>query len=88
MWWTRHPEKNGFDPPRPPDYSVVKTQALAEPLVDTVDAAQICCSSAAVKTIDLLTCRKEDAQLDTPFSLKVIRNDVRSSTAFVSFLSH
>ncbi len=57
------------------DYSPIKAQALADPLVDTVEASQILTNTVCLKQIDIATMRKEDACIDASFSLKASRND-------------
>lgn len=58
------------------DYSCMKDLALAEPLVDTVDAKQIM-SEAPCKLldIDINTVTKEELDFSAPFQLKAARSD-------------
>lgn len=55
--------------------SLVKTAALSEPLVDTVDPHQICASTECIWEADLMTVKKEDLIVNSGFTLKALRND-------------
>ncbi|GAX73379.1 hypothetical protein CEUSTIGMA_g832.t1 [Chlamydomonas eustigma] len=55
--------------------SCIKETAMQEPLVDIVDAQQICTTTCVVKSIDIRTMRKEDATFEVPFYLTAKRND-------------
>lgn len=57
------------------DFSAIKAQALADPLVDIVSAEQVLSNTVVIKTIDIATMRKEDACIDAAFTLKATRND-------------
>jgi type I protein arginine methyltransferase len=43
------------------NFSRIKTMAIREPLVDNVDPEQIATQPCTIKTIDILTMKKEDA---------------------------
>jgi protein arginine N-methyltransferase 1 len=49
--------------------------ALMEPLVDVVDPGQVCTQSCLLRTFDLKTMIKEDANFVAPYALTVTRND-------------
>lgn len=57
------------------DMSCIKTTALHEPLVDIVAAKAVVSDECTFKTIDILTCRKEDLAFAVPFSIKMTRTD-------------
>lgn len=57
------------------DYSCIKSIALKEPLVDTVELQSIVCDPWPVLKLDLLTCTKEDLTFTGDFELKATRND-------------
>ncbi|KNC76471.1 hypothetical protein SARC_11030 [Sphaeroforma arctica JP610] len=65
-WW-----KNvyGFD------MSIVSEMAMAEPLVDTVDAASIVTNHCPLITIDISTVKKEDLAFQVPFKLTATQTD-------------
>jgi protein arginine N-methyltransferase 1 len=65
------------------DMSCIKDVALAEPLVDTVDAKSICTEAVAFKTLDIATCTSADLSFEAPFSMRVLRNDY--AHAFVCY---
>lgn len=67
------------------DMSVIKEQALLEPLVDTCDPKQIITDAAPILDIDLYTVRKEDLDFTTPFTLTVSRDDYFH--AFVAYFT-
>jgi protein arginine N-methyltransferase 1 len=49
--------------------------ALSEPLVDIVDANQVCSNQALVATFDIKTMKKEDAAFSSKFQIPVSRRD-------------
>jgi len=58
------------------DYSCIKDLALAEPLVDTVDAKQIMTADPCkILEIDINKVKYEDLNFTSKFSLKAARND-------------
>ncbi|KAK9812764.1 hypothetical protein WJX72_003334 [[Myrmecia] bisecta] len=57
------------------DMSCIRKQAMAEPLVDTVDAEQIASTACCIKNIDITKMSKSDATFKAPFSLTATRND-------------
>ncbi|CAG8731961.1 7308_t:CDS:2, partial [Gigaspora rosea] len=57
------------------DFSSIKSVALKEPLVDTVDSKAIVTSSFALKEIDVYTVQKSDLTFSAPFKLTAIRDD-------------
>jgi len=57
------------------DYSCIKDIALREPLVDTVDMKSVVTNPCLIKSIDLLTAKKEDLAFEAPFTLTARRND-------------
>ncbi|CAL1706877.1 unnamed protein product [Somion occarium] len=57
------------------DYSCIKDIALREPLVDTVELKAVVTNPCLIKSIDLLTAKKEDLTFTAPFSLTSTRND-------------
>merc|ERR1711887_431221 len=65
-WWD---DVYGFD------MSCIRSVALQEPLVDVVDRNQVVANSCMLKEIDIRTCTKEDIPFDSPFNLKMKRND-------------
>ncbi|KAI3661787.1 hypothetical protein MP638_003795 [Amoeboaphelidium occidentale] len=57
------------------DMSAIKKVALREPLVDTVDAKAVTCSTCILKEFDLMTVRKEDLTFTAPFKFDLQRDD-------------
>lgn len=57
------------------DMRCIKSLAMAEPLVDTVEPNQVCSSTALLRTFDITTMTKEDATFESDFKLKLTRND-------------
>ena len=57
------------------DMSCVKRLAMQEPVVDVVDADQICTSASCVLSIDLATVTLDDLAFSAPFCLTAARND-------------
>ena len=57
------------------DFGAIKAIASAEPLVDTVDAAQVVTDDVAVAAFDLTTMTKADATFSVPFKLTAARTD-------------
>lgn len=57
------------------DMSPIKSLALLEPLVDTVEGKAVVSNGATVLRLDLLTCSKEDASFKSDFQLTAKRND-------------
>jgi type I protein arginine methyltransferase len=55
--------------------SVIKEQAMKEPLVDTVHSNAIATTSFAVKEIDLYTVKIEDLTFEVPFEITAARDD-------------
>jgi len=55
--------------------SCVKRLAMQEPVVDVVDADQICTSASCVLSIDLATVTLDDLAFSAPFCLTAARND-------------
>lgn len=65
-WWD---DVYGFD------MSCIRSVALQEPLVDVVDRNQVVANSCLIKEIDIQTCTKDDIPFNSPFALKIKRND-------------
>ena len=63
--------------------SVMKDIAYTEPLVDLVDSRAIVSNNQAILDIDILTCKKEDLNFSTKFSLTFSRDDY--CHAFVAY---
>ncbi|CAG8630508.1 14001_t:CDS:2 [Ambispora leptoticha] len=57
------------------DFSSIKSVALREPLVDTVDCKAVVAMPYAVKEIDILTVQKSDLNFTAPFKLTATRDD-------------
>jgi protein arginine N-methyltransferase 1 len=57
------------------DYSPLKSTALSEPLVDTVDLKAVVTDPVPVLTLDLYTCTVADLAFKTPFTLTAKRDD-------------
>lgn len=57
------------------DFSCIKSLAMMEPLVDTVEPDQINTNHCCAVSIDILTMKKEDATFRAPFTLTASRND-------------
>lgn len=57
------------------DMSCIKDIAIHEPLVDIVNSKSVVSDECTFKTIDILTCTKEDLSFSVPFSLKINRTD-------------
>ena len=57
------------------NFGAIKALALGEPLVDTVDAAQVCAPPVPLATFDLATMVKADATFTATFELTAARND-------------
>ncbi|KAJ1565471.1 Protein arginine N-methyltransferase 1, partial [Cladochytrium tenue] len=57
------------------DMSHIKTLALREPLVDTVDGGAVVTDACAFRSLDLRTVRVEDLEFSAPFRLTAKRND-------------
>ncbi len=55
------------------DMRCIKSLAMAEPLVDTVEPNQVCSSTALLRTFDITTMTKEDATFESDFKLKLTR---------------
>lgn len=55
--------------------SCIKTMAIAEPLVDSVNSKQVVCNSALIKEIDIYTVTKADLTFASDFNLRVMQND-------------
>eukprot|EP00741_Cyanophora_paradoxa_P000462 tig00000405_g450.t1 len=57
------------------DMSCIKEIAMMEPLVDTVDHEAVVSSACPIKTIDVMTVKKEELAFSSPFKLTCNRND-------------
>ncbi|KAG0170556.1 type I protein arginine N-methyltransferase Rmt1 [Apophysomyces sp. BC1015] len=57
------------------DYSSIKTLAIKEPLVDTVESRSIVTTPFAMKEIDIATVKKEDLTFKVPFKITATRDD-------------
>ncbi|CAD5113552.1 DgyrCDS2716 [Dimorphilus gyrociliatus] len=57
------------------DMSCIRKLAMAEPLVDVVEARQIVTSPMLIKEIDIHTVKEEDLEFTSNFVLKARRND-------------
>lgn len=57
------------------DMSVIKSMALTEPLVDTVDASSVISNACPILDIDIATVKKEDLAFTSDFHLVFKRND-------------
>jgi len=57
------------------DFSSIKSVALREPLVDTVDSKAIVTNPCLIKEIDIRTVKKSDLTFTVPFKLSAIRDD-------------
>ena len=57
------------------DYTPLKTTALTEPLVDTVEMKAVVTDPTAILTLDLHTVQPADLTFTSPFTLNVRRND-------------
>jgi len=57
------------------DMSHIKKTALAEPLVDTVDANQLVTKNCQIKSVDIATCTSADLDFESPFRITASRND-------------
>ncbi|CAG8437769.1 9499_t:CDS:2 [Funneliformis mosseae] len=57
------------------DFSSIKSVALREPLVDTVDAKAIVTSPYSIKEIDIYTVQKSDLSFCVQFNLTATRDD-------------
>lgn len=57
------------------NFRAIRHLAMAEPLVDMVEAEQVATNAACVLTLDLNTMTKTEATYKVPFSLTAARND-------------
>lgn len=57
------------------DMSVIKKQAMLEPLVDSVDPEQIVTNACVLKTIDISNMQQAETTFSAPFRLVAQRND-------------
>ncbi|CAG8497758.1 7297_t:CDS:2 [Diversispora eburnea] len=57
------------------DFSSIKSVALREPLVDTVDNKAVVTNPCSIKEIDILTVKKSDLAFTAPFRLTAYRDD-------------
>ncbi|RHZ59969.1 hypothetical protein Glove_360g157 [Diversispora epigaea] len=57
------------------DFSSIKSVALREPLVDTVDNKAVVTNPCSIKEIDILTVKKSDLAFTAPFRLTACRDD-------------
>lgn len=65
------------------DMACIKSLAMAEPLVDVVEAGQVCTGVAALQHFDIKTMTKSDAAFSARFELSATRNDyVHALVAF------
>jgi protein arginine N-methyltransferase 1 len=55
--------------------SCIKTMAISEPLVDTVNAKQVVCNQALIKEIDIYTVQRSDLTFSANFALRALQND-------------
>lgn len=55
--------------------SSIRQVAITEPLVDVVDRGQVVTDNVNIKEIDLYTVNVSDLTFESPFTLRVIRND-------------
>ena len=67
------------------DMSCIKKLAITEPLVDVVEARQICTNYSIIKDIDLYTVKLEDLTFESEFTLVAKRDDYIH--AFVAYFS-
>jgi len=75
-WWD---DVYGFN------MSCIRKIAIAEPLVDVVDAKQVVTGSCLLKEVDLYKVQKADLIFETPFQLSVKRDDYIQ--AFVTYFN-
>jgi protein arginine N-methyltransferase 1 len=79
MSCTRHPKfANGppvWDNVYGFDYTPLKSTALSEPLVDTVDFKTVVTDPVQVLSLDLYTCTTADLAFNVKFALKAQRDD-------------
>lgn len=57
------------------DYSCVKRCVMEEPIVDSVDCANIVSNSCCILDLDLYTCTVSDLDFVAPYRLKMSRKD-------------
>jgi type I protein arginine methyltransferase len=57
------------------DMTPIKNIALTEPVVDVVDSKAVVTDTVQILHLDILTCKKEDAEFSTVFELTAKRND-------------
>ncbi|KAI9013881.1 S-adenosyl-L-methionine-dependent methyltransferase [Phycomyces nitens] len=57
------------------DYSSIKSLAIKEPLVDTVEARAVVTTPCAFREIDILTVQKSDLTFTVPFKITAARDD-------------
>lgn len=57
------------------DMSCIKKIAMREPLVDNVDAAQVCTDVCTLLNLDLRSCTAADLAFSAPFSITLQRDD-------------
>lgn len=67
--------RTGWDKVYDFDMSCMKRLAMYEPLVDTVDANQVCTTSCLLRTFDIRTCTKADLSFTRPFAIHATRRD-------------
>lgn len=65
------------------DYSSIKSIAIKEPLVDTVEARNVISDVCVFKEIDIATVTKEDLTFKVPFKITAQRDDY--AHAFISW---
>jgi len=65
------------------DMSCIRELALLEPLVDSVDARNICTEHCQILSVDLYNVKKEEINFKSPFKIKVSRKD--TVHAFVAY---
>jgi protein arginine N-methyltransferase 1 len=57
------------------NFSCIKTMAISEPLVDSVNQKQVVTSNALIKEIDMYKATKEDVSFTADFSLRAMNTD-------------
>eukprot|EP00918_Siedleckia_nematoides_P055867 GHVU01121892.1.p1 GENE.GHVU01121892.1~~GHVU01121892.1.p1 ORF type:complete len:368 (+),score=78.43 GHVU01121892.1:117-1220(+) len=57
------------------NFGVVKRCVMEEPIIDVVDSGAVATSACTVLELDLNTCKKEDLDFASNFSLEMRRND-------------
>jgi len=57
------------------DFTTLRDIAIQEPVVDTVESSAVVTNSVPIKSLDLLTCTKDDLIFKSDFALTAERND-------------